>query len=36
MSETEEGLEKGLRLLDIYCDRWKLGVNCTKTKVLIF
>jgi hypothetical protein len=23
MSETEEGLQKGLRLLEIYCDRRK-------------
>jgi len=36
MSETEEGLHKGLLLLEEYCDRWKLTVNCTKTKVMIF
>ena len=35
MSETEEGLHKGLLLLEEYCDRWKLTVNCTKTKVMV-
>ena len=34
MSKTEEGLHKGLLLLEEYCDRWKLTVNCTKTKVM--
>ena len=36
MSKTEEGLYKGLLLLEEYCDGWKLTVNCTKTKVMIF
>ena len=36
MSETEEGLKHGLFLLKKYCDRWKLTVNATKTKVMIF
>ena len=36
MSETEEGLKHGLFLLKNYCDRWKLTVNATKTKVMIF
>ena len=35
MSETEEGLKHGLCLLENYCDRWKLTVNATKTKVMI-
>jgi hypothetical protein len=25
-----------LLLLEDYCDRWKLTVNCDKTKVMIF
>ena len=25
-----------LNVLDVYCNTWKLTVNCTKTKVLIF
>ena len=36
MSETEEGLHKDLLLLEEYYDRWKLTVNCTKTKVMSF
>ena len=36
MSETEERLKHGLVLLENYCDRWKLTVNATKTKVMIF
>ena len=36
MSETEEGLKHGLFLLENYCDRWKLTVNATTTKVMIF
>ena len=35
MSETEEGLNLGLFLLENYCDRWKLTVNATNTKVMI-
>jgi len=30
MSETEEGLHKGLLLLEEYCDRWKLTLICNK------
>ena len=36
MSETEEGLKHGLFLLENYCDRWKLTVTATTTKVMIF
>ena len=36
MSETEEGLKHSLFLLEKYSDRWKLTVNATKTKVMIF
>ena len=25
-----------INVLDVYCNTWKLTVNCTKTKVLIF
>ena len=34
MTETEEGLHKGLLLLEEYRDRWKQTVNCTKTKLI--
>jgi len=36
MSQTEDGLNKGLLLLEQCCDRWKLTVNTTKTKIMIF
>ena len=36
MSETEEGLKHGLFLLANYCDRWKLTVNATQIKLMIF
>ncbi|XP_052772033.1 uncharacterized protein LOC128211362 isoform X1 [Mya arenaria] len=36
MADSEDQLKKGLLLLEQYCDRWKLSVNSTKTKVMIF
>ena len=36
MSETEDGLNQGILLLEQYCDRWKLIVNTNKTKIMIF
>ena len=36
MSETEEGLKQCLFLLETYCDRWKLSVNATQIKLMIF
>ena len=36
MAESEEELNKGLCLLEEYCDRWKLCVNSNKTEVMIF
>ena len=36
LSETVSGLQKGLLLLEEYCDRWKLSVNVSKTKVVVF
>ena len=35
-SNTAEGLQSGLDVLSDYCARWKLKVNVSKTKVLIF
>ena len=35
-SETEEGLQNGINILNAYCNRWKLQVNISKTKVVIF
>lgn len=36
MAESVDELKKDLLLLEQYCDRWKLSVNSTKTKVMIF
>ena len=35
-SETDDGLQEGLNLLQAYCLRWKLKVNTNKTKIMIF
>ena len=35
-SKNAEGLQESLNVLAEYCDRWKLTVNSTKTKVMIF
>lgn len=36
VSETSEGLQAALNALDEYCDTWKLKINKSKTKVVIF
>lgn len=36
MSDSASGLQKALHALDNYCDKWKLQVNVSKTKVVIF
>ena len=36
ISDTPEGLQKALDPLLVYCKKWKLKLNETKTKVLIF
>ena len=33
---TPEELQKSLDILEEYCDRWRLTVNTSKTKILIF
>ena len=35
-SETEDGLQQGLNVLEAYCERWKLTVNIDKTKIMVF
>jgi len=35
-SESEQGLQYGLDLLEQYSDKWKLQVNINKTKVMVF
>lgn len=36
MSETPEGLQKTLTAFENHCNNWKLKVNTTKTKVVVF
>ena len=35
-SETAEGLRKGLDIFKDYCDKWKLIINTSKTKIMVF
>ena len=35
-SNTAEELQSSLDLLSDYCKRWKLKVNVSKTKVMVF
>ncbi len=35
-SESKEGMQKALDVFQNYCDKWKLSVNLTKTKVIVF
>lgn len=35
-SDSRTGLQEGLDVLSDYCNRWKLVVNITKTKVVVF
>ena len=36
LSETAEGMQASLRCFEKYCNEWKLIVNTSKTKVVIF
>lgn len=36
LSDTAEGLQKALDVLSLYCTEWKLQVNSSKTKVIVF
>jgi hypothetical protein len=36
LSESEKGLQSCLDSLSSYCNRWKLKINVTKTKVMVF
>jgi hypothetical protein len=36
MAESSDGLQKTLNCFEKYYDLWKLTVNTTKTKVVIF
>ncbi len=36
LSKSPSGLQKTLNLLQVYCRKWQLLVNCSKTKIMIF
>ena len=36
LAESEEELQKALDSAGLYCDRWHLTVNLSKTKIVIF
>ena len=36
LSESAEDLQAGLQIYEEYCNIWKLEVNTSKTKVIIF
>ena len=35
-SSSSEGFQNGLKQLELYCKRWKLKVNSSKTKIMVF
>ena len=36
LSESEKGLQSCLEQFNSYCSRWKLNINISKTKIIIF
>ncbi len=36
IADSEENLQKAIKCVEIYSGKWKLIVNETKTKVMIF
>ncbi|KAK6171753.1 hypothetical protein SNE40_018186 [Patella caerulea] len=36
LSETKEGLQNSLDCVDKFCHQWRLKINSTKTKILVF
>ena len=36
LSESKEGMQRSLNIFQSYCDKWKLEVNASKTKVIVF
>ena len=36
LSQSSSGLQVGLKVIKDYCQKWKLCINITKTKVMIF
>ena len=36
LADSETNMQTALRALQQYCDKWKLEINCSKTKISIF
>ena len=36
LADSKENLQLALNALKIYCEKWKLEINCSKTKITIF
>jgi len=36
MANTPHELQRALYLVERYCKKWKLDINCTKTKIIVF
>ena len=36
LADSESNMQTALRALKQYCDKWKLEINCSKTKISIF
>ena len=36
LADSKENLQLALNALKLYCDTWKLEINCSKTKITIF
>ena len=36
LADSESNMQTALHSLQLYCEKWKLEINCTKTKISIF
>ncbi len=36
LAQDETGIRNALTAMKLYCEKWKLHINCKKTKIIIF
>ena len=36
LADSERNMQAALNALQVYCDTWKLEINCSKTKISVF
>ncbi len=36
MANLTENLQHALNCVEMYCKKWKLDINCAKTKITVF